>query len=1629
MPCVRNSYDLFEGRMNTRLTVPQGVWAIFLLIMISLSVVGISVLLWLSVGPTHNPPPSIMANAPGIIDASNGPIKEHISDVEYVKPMKISPLPLNNHDLLYDQLRNHIDESPNNKHHSGHFRSKSAEVWDPHPRYEIDAFGKKLELVLIYNDKFVSQNLNVIHVWENYTQRIRHDPRSSGCYYSGNISDDPHSMVAVSLCHGMTGYIKTSDWTYYIEPAEDFKDNAVMSTILHVIRRSPIGVGNIDDYSDADHCETHQSDREEENVLFDEDVIEVNHSVKKRSIMPYGRVHVEHNVQPYIIEIVVVADKKMAQYHKNESMLRDYILTLMSHVALLFKDATIGNPITLAVVDIIIHNEEKDDRMTSQMMLNNFCLFKQNHTKKHDVALLLTRGMICKSASRKVCNTLGVAEVGSMCTDSNCAIVRDKGLSTSYTIAHELGHVLSMPHDDDDKCKNYNVETKNNYIMSKVLHNDTKPWHWSKCSKHFLTEFLDSPRSFCLNNIPKTFMEKKQLGDTIEFPGESFEGNKQCELEFGARSRICSFMPYCGSLWCTTDEYESDGCRTQYMPWADGTFCAPGRWCHHGKCIDQDNNIKTPINGSWGSWQNWGSCSRTCGGGIKMSIRECNNPPPAYGGSYCTGGRTMYASCNTQPCKSSKDDFRLIQCSKFNKQNKSIPGLGENVTWIPKYLNKDDYCKLYCRPNTSSEYYLLQDKVIDGTKCGLNTFDICINGICKNAGCDNTLGSNASLDECGICEGDNSTCEIVSGFHNLSSFGYNSIIKIPTGSSNLLVTQKNNADDNADENYLVLRDSITQNYILNGNYVISVSSKELGYGGLTIFYSGSKENVESLRTERNFKLTKDLLLDVLSVGNVRPPDIQYRYTISSKNAPKYGWTYQEDRRSTCSSICDGKQTLKKVCKHLAKNFVVEDKDCRGISTSYEPKNCNTHCVLQWTVVSKGHCSVHCGQGNRTLTYNCVKKTLSTGEEITVNEKHCSALPPYNPYEICTGSCDSTYWRYSDWSKCTKTCGGGNQMRSAVCTDQFNRNLDDYQCNLNKKVLRQRCNTNKCPEWSIEDKWSTCSVTCGHGYKIRQHACHIDGRVIDANQCNRNDLGKVRMECYTACTDPNAVWITDLWSNCSSPCGPGTQTRQVTCENKEYQRLDDNNCSHLKKPSDFQHCDNQCSEEEDNNVIKFYWWLTSHWSACNSSCRGGVKSRRVVCINMHHKEVDSNNCDYQSRPIDRASCNQNIKCNWDVSMWTECNNNCEKYRFVSCPSSYCDHTKQPKSRRICKRCPANRNHMQDNRYRWIIYKWSECSVSCGRGVRKREVSCVDTKFDTFHKHCPESQKPKTTQVCDIPNCKYMIRGDADCSDSNCNDLYRWVPGNWSGCTHTCGKMGRQKRNLKCIRKADQIPVEKWRCPKHARPKRKRKCNQIRCRHESCKDVKHHLQTIENKDYVLSVEGRDALLYCYKMDTKEPEEFISLKPNTENYAEMYRNRLRDSETCPYNGYRMDHCDCVPWEDQSGFTVFWKIRLNITTMQIIPDDFTFSSQKKHSGNVKVPYGTAGDCYSSQPNCIQGRFSIDLTNTSFRLSRNVEWTVAGYKASKLVNFEDNKVMGKCGGYCGHCAPRPDIGLKIEVT
>lgn len=57
-----------------------------------------------------------------------------------------------------------VDREKLVRHHSGHYRHKTASVWDPHPQYEFTAFGHLFHLILVHDSKFVSPDIKVSNI-------------------------------------------------------------------------------------------------------------------------------------------------------------------------------------------------------------------------------------------------------------------------------------------------------------------------------------------------------------------------------------------------------------------------------------------------------------------------------------------------------------------------------------------------------------------------------------------------------------------------------------------------------------------------------------------------------------------------------------------------------------------------------------------------------------------------------------------------------------------------------------------------------------------------------------------------------------------------------------------------------------------------------------------------------------------------------------------------------------------------------------------------------------------------------------------------------------------------------------------------------------------------------------------------------------------------------------------------------------------------------------------------------------------------------------------------------------------------------------------------------------------------
>lgn len=62
------------------------------------------------------------------------------------------------------------------------------------------------------------------------------------------------------------------------------------------------------------------------------------------------------------------------------------------------------------------------------------------------------------------------------------------------------------------------------------------------------------------------------------------------------------------------------------------------------------SSILLAVDGSWGNWENWSVCTVTCGGGVRLRSRQCDNPAPLRGGVDCIGFAQEAGDCNAEEC-------------------------------------------------------------------------------------------------------------------------------------------------------------------------------------------------------------------------------------------------------------------------------------------------------------------------------------------------------------------------------------------------------------------------------------------------------------------------------------------------------------------------------------------------------------------------------------------------------------------------------------------------------------------------------------------------------------------------------------------------------------------------------------------------------------------------------------------------------------------------------------------------------------------------------------------------------------------------------------------------------------------
>ena len=100
--------------------------------------------------------------------------------------------------------------------------------------------------------------------------------------------------------------------------------------------------------------------------------------------------------------------------------------------------------------------------------------------------------------------------------------------------------------------------------------------------------------------------------------------------------------------------------------------------------------------------------------------------------------------------------------------------------------------------------------------------------------------------------------------------------------------------------------------------------------------------------------------------------------------------------------------------------------------------------------------------------------------------------------------------WSEWSPCTKSCGGGERARARDCVlPSYGRGSNELGC-LGEGVEREQCSTEVCPVWTEWGDWTPCTVSCGGGLQVLPGLAVINAIKLQAvtTVCLRCEPGSV-----------------------------------------------------------------------------------------------------------------------------------------------------------------------------------------------------------------------------------------------------------------------------------------------------------------------------------------------------------------------------------------------------------------------------------------------------------------------------------------------------------------------------------------
>uniref|UniRef100_A0A8C9DHN4 ADAM metallopeptidase with thrombospondin type 1 motif 14 n=1 Tax=Prolemur simus TaxID=1328070 RepID=A0A8C9DHN4_PROSS len=916
--------------------------------------------------------------------------------------------------------------------------------------FNVTVFGKELHLRLRPNRRLVVPGASV--EWQEDFRELFRQPLQQECVYTGGVTGMPGAAVAISNCDGLAGLIRTDSTDYFIEPLERGQQDKEAIGRTHVVyRREAVQQEWAEPRGDLHNEAFGLGDLPNLLGLVGHQLGEAE---RKRRHAKAGS---------YSMEVLLAVDDSVVRFHGKEHV-QNYVLTLMNIVDEVYHDESLGVHINIALVRLIMVGYRQSlsliERGNPSRSLEQVCRWAHSqqrqdpgHAEHHDHVVFLTRQNFGPSGMQ------GYAPVTGMCHPlRSCALNHEDGFSSAFVVAHETGHVLGMEHDGQGNgCAD---ETSLGSVMAPLVQAAFHRFHWSRCSKLELSRYL--PSYDCLLDDPfeSTWPQPPEL------PGVDYSMDEQCRFDFGSGYQTClafrTFEP-CKQLWCSHPD-NPYFCKTKKGPPLDGTGCAPGKWCFKGHCIWKSPEQTYGQDGGWSSWTKFGSCSRSCGGGVRSRSRSCDNPPPAYGGRPCSGPTLEYQVCNSEDCPGPYEDFRAQQCAK---RNSYYTHQNAKHSWVP-YEPEDDAqkCELICQSADTGDVVFMNQVVHDGTRCSYrDPYSVCARGECVPVGCDKEVGSMKADDKCGVCGGDNSHCRTVKGtLGKASKQAGAKLVQIPAGARHIQIEALEKAP-----HHIVVKNQVTGSFILNPKGK-GAASRTFTAMGLE-WEDSVEDSKESLKTSGPLPEAITVLVLPPAEGGPRS-SLAYKYVIHEDLLPLIG----------------------------SNNVLLEETD-----------------TYEWALKSWAPCTKACGGGLQLTKYGCRRRR----DHHMVQRHLCDHRKRPKPIRRRCNQhpCSQPEWVTEEWSPCSRSCGKlGVQTRGVQCllplSNGTHKAMPAKACPVDRPEARRPCLRVPCPAQWRTGAWSQCSATCGEGIQQRQVVCRTGANSL--GQCDGEKPDTVRVCSLPAC---------------------------------------------------------------------------------------------------------------------------------------------------------------------------------------------------------------------------------------------------------------------------------------------------------------------------------------------------------------------------------------------------------------------------------------------------------------------------------------------------------------------------------